>query len=491
MDVVFHMNLQEEIQKLRESYNTLNAEVKTLRAENIFLKSEVQRLKDQLSKNSNNSSKPPSSDVFKKEPKPNPKSQRGKSTRKVGGQHGHKGHKLTKVDDPDLVVLHKLNVCSYCNKDLSKVTADVESRQEFDIPPLSIQVTEHRAEVKTCPCCGRISRAVFPDGLIQEAQYGPRIKAFLTYINQYHFIPYARSRDIIRDVFNHNISVGTINNILANCHELLDEAEAAIKEDLVSSLLLHGDETGMRVDGKLHWQHVISTETLTYYGINKKRGHAAIEETDILPNYAGTLVHDYFAPYLRYGNKHILCNAHHLRELTFIEEQYKQDWAKHMKSLLIAIKHQRDYLHSKGINEFPDYRIKAYKRCYDEIIMQGLWHKENIPKLKRSKKKGRQGPNKQSKGKNLLDRLRFHEEEVLAFMYDFAAPFDNNLAERDLRMSKVKQKVSGCFRSELGAKYFCRIRSYISTARKNGIQILDALEKAFLGAPFIPNLAEN
>jgi len=480
-----------EIKLLRRENQELKLLVEKQQKQISQLFSKNAKLKEQIAKNSRNSSKPPSSDGFKKEPKPNPRSQRTKSNRKAGGQQGHKGHKLTKVDNPDLVVLHELGVCSHCNKNLSKVKADIESRQIFDIPPLSLQVTEHRAEVKICPCCGKISRADFPEGLIQEAQYGSRIKAFLTYINQYHFIPYVRSSDFVRDVFNHKISVGTINNILSSCHKLLDDVEDKIKEDLINSILLHGDETGMRVGGKLHWQHVLSTNNLTYYGINQKRGHVAIKETDVLPNYKGTIVHDYFAPYLKYGDSHILCNAHHLRELTFIEEQYKQVWAKHMKGLLIAIKHQRDYLHSKGINSFPDYRIKAYERCYDEIVMQGLWHPDNIPKRTKRKKKGKQGPKKQSKGKNLLDRLRFHKEEVLAYMYDFANPFDNNLAERDLRMSKVKQKVSGCFRSEAGAKYFCRIRSYISTSRKNGIQILDALEKAFLSSPFMPNLAKN
>lgn len=482
------MNLQEEIRKLQVEVGKLRSENLQLKGENLHLKAENAKLKAQLSKNSRNSSKPPSSDGFKKE-SPKPKSQRKKSDRKAGGQRGHKGHKLTKVDNPDIIVLHELKVCSHCNQNISKIAADIESRQIFDIPPLSIQITEHRAELKICPCCGKLSRAEFPEGLVQEAQYGNRIKSFLTYINQYHFIPYARSADFIRDVFCHRMSVGTINNILSKCHELLDFPERKIKEALLKSARLHNDETGMRVLGKLYWQVVTSTENLTYYGINQKRGHAAIEKMDVLPNYEGTLIHDHFKPYFKYGKKHILCNAHHLRELTFIEEQHKQDWARQMKALLLAIKKQREWFQERDKQRFPDCRIKAYEDCYDEIIMQGLWHPDNIPKGRRSKSKGKQGPKKQSKGKNLLDRLRFHKEEVLAYMYDFDAPFDNNLAERDLRMSKVKQKVSGCFRSEAGAEYFCRIRSYISTARKNGIQILDVLEKAFLGTPFIPNLS--
>ncbi len=496
------MDLQEEVQHLREEIKKLHVEVKMLRAENlqlktdsaklkadiVKLKSENANLKAQLAKNSRNSSKPPSSDGFKKEP-PKPKSQRKPSDRKAGGQQGREGHKLTKVDNPDEVVLHELEFCTHCDSDLSEVLpSDIESRQIFDIPPLSIHITEHRAEVKICPCCGKLVRADFPEGLVQEAQYGDRLKSFLTYINQYHFIPYERSSDFVRDVFCHEISVGTISNILSKCHGLLDFPESKIKEALLRSVRLHSDETGMRVCGKLYWQHTISTYNLTYYGISQKRGHAAIEKMDVLPNYEGTIVHDHFKPYFKYGKKHILCNAHHLRELTFIEEHHEQDWAKRMKDLLLAIKNQQEWFLENGKQKFPDYRIKAYERCYDEIIMQGLWHPDNVPKPTNRKNKNKQGKKKQSKGKNLLDRLRFHKEEVLAYMYDFTAPFDNNLAERDLRMSKVKQKVSGCFRSEAGAEYFCRIRGYISTARKNGIQILDALEKAFLGTPFIPDL---
>jgi transposase len=475
------MDLQEEIKQLR-------VEMDALRTENLQLKAENQYLKDQLSKNSRNSSKPPSSDGFKKEPKPNPKSLRQKSNRKSGGQKGHKGYKLKRRENPDEIVLHEVESCSHCGRNLkdTRVIA-VKKRQEFDIPPLSIQVTEHQVETKRCACCGKETSAEFPAGLIQEAQYGPRIKAFLTYINQYHFVPYDRTKQLVRDVFNQNISEGTIRNILSKCYQILEPTENEIKTGLLISSLLHHDETGMRTAGRLYWQHVASTAKLTYYGIHKKRGSDAIDEMEILPNYKGAMVHDHFAPYFKYGNKHILCNAHHLRELIFIEESHKQDWAKHMKNLLIAIKRQRDKYIKEDKSSFAAFRIKAYERCYDEIVMLGLWCLDNL-KLPRIKD-GKRGSQKQSKGKNLLDRLRFHKKEVLAFMYDFDTPFDNNLAERDLRMSKVKQKVSGCFRSEAGAKHFCRIRSYISTARKNGIHILNALEKAFVGAPFNPNLA--
>lgn len=484
------MEIEKRIAFLEMELSKLRQENLALKGENNQLKQENQKLKDQLSKNSRNSSKPPSSDGFKKEPKPNPKSLREKSDRKSGGQKGHKGYKLRRHENPDAIVVHAVASCDNCGQDLSNAEVSaVQKRQIFDIPPLAIEVTEHQVEIKNCACCGKETKAKFPEGLVQEAQYGPRIKAFLTYMNQYHFLPYDRTEQLMRDVFNQNVSEGTIKNILEKCYDGLEGAEEKIKDALKVSGILHCDETGMRTVGKLYWQHVASTEKLTCYGIHKKRGNDAIDEMKILPNYKGTLVHDHFSAYFKHGNKHVLCNAHHLRELTFIEESYKQNWAKHMKGLLLAIKKQRDLYKNKVKTEFSAMRLRAYERCYDEIIMLGFWHPDNIKLPEQTE--GKRSSRKQTKAKNLLDRLRFHKKEVLAFMYDFDIPFDNNLAERDLRMSKVKQKISGCFRSEAGAKYFCRIRSYISTARKNGIQVLDALEKAFLGNPFIPDLAEN
>jgi transposase len=480
------MDFQKEIIVLRADLGLLRRKNTELEKENAILKKEVQHLKDQLLKNSRNSSKPPSSDGFKKEPKPKPKSLREKSNRKSGGQKGHKGHKLQRRENPDEVVLHEVEFCCHCGKDLKTASViEVQKRQVFDIPPLAIQVTEHQSEIKRCSCCGKETVAEFPTGLVQEAQYGPRIKVFLTYINQYHFVPYDRARQLIRDVFNQNISEGTIKNILNKCYHLLEETEHKIKAGLLNSDLLHHDETGMRTAGKLYWQQVACTEKLTCYGIYKNRGRDAMDEMGILPNYKGNMIHDHFLPYFKYGNKHILCNAHHLRELIFIEENHNQAWAKHMKGLLLAIKNQRDKFKEAGKKQFTHLRLETYERCYDEIVMMGLWHPDNLNLPRTGKKRGTQ---KQSKGRNLSDRLRYHKKKVLAFMYDFDIPFDNNLAERDLRMSKVKQKVSGCFRSEAGGKYFCRIRSYISTAKKNGIQILDALEKVFLGTPFIPDL---
>lgn len=482
------MDLAIEIMALRSELQSVCSELQSTRSELQSALAEIKRLKDLLAKNSRNSSKPPSTDGFKKE-KPCPKSQREQSGKHTGGQPGHEGHKLKRVEIPDEISLKKVVQCSHCQNNLSHVLAhDVKKRQIFDIPPMDLHVTEHQAEVKICPHCLKETCADFPEGLVQEAQYGHRIKALVTYLSQYQMIPYDRIQQFFEHRFDHIISEGTIDKMIEGGYNSLEEIETIIKAGLIQSVRLHHDETGLRVVSDLYWQHVASTEKLTHYAIHKKRGHEAIEATGILPHYEGTLVHDQFSPYAAYGKKHLFCNAHHLRELTFIEEQHHQEWARHMKDLLLAIKNQRDVLKTRGENAFPDYRLSAYLRCYDDIIMKGLWHPDNLPKIKDDgpTDKKKQGINKQTKAKNLLDRLRHHKDEVLGFMYDFDAPFDNNLAERDLRMSKVKQKVSGCFRSEKGAKRFCRIRSYISTARKNGIQILDALEKAFLGNPFNP-----
>lgn len=441
-----------------------------------LLETRIKKLEDQLSKNSNNSSKPPSSDGFNK---PNPKSLRPTGQRKTGGQPGHKGSQLEKHPSPDTVVLHTLNQCSKCGHFLFNVIpCDYEKRQVFDIPPLKLEITEHCAEVKQCTKCQHKTTANFPDGVTQATQYGERIKSLMIYLNHYQLLPYGRIREFIRDIFSHKISEGTVFNQTVECFERLEMTEVKIKELLSQASNLHCDESGIRAMGKLHWCHVASTDRLTAFTLHAKRGLEAIEQMGILKRYGGTLIHDHFKPYWNYEFPHALCNAHHLRELTFIYEQHKQTWAKHMIDLLLAIKKQIAWHKEKGLSFIPS-RIAAYERCYFEIIHQGLWHPDNITIPKKRFKK-------QSKAKNLLDRLRHYHKSVLAFMYDFSIPFDNNQAERDIRMLKVKQKISGCFRSFANGQRFCRIRSYLSTARKNGKQILEAIEDVFRGIPFLP-----
>jgi transposase len=472
----------EEAQAIIDVLWTMCRQVKEQVAQIEKLENRIKILENQLNQNSSNSSKPPSSDGLQK---PNPKSLRGKSGKKPGGQPGHQRHILEKHPHPDKIIYHELLQCAHCQHSLRNTEAvDHETRQVFDIPPLKIEVVEHRAEQKICPGCREMNTADFPPNVVQPTQYGNTIKGLASYLSQYQFLPYGRLQEFFEDLLGHTISRGMLVKINRQCYNHLEAVDLIIKNQLQASPCLHHDESGIRVNGKLHWCHVASTSQLTNYGIDAKRGKEGIDKMGILSGFRGRLVHDFFRPYFTYDCLHALCNAHHLRELKFIEEECQQEWAKHMADLLLAIKKQVEWHQVNELVLLPQ-RIQAYERCYDEIIMQGIWHPDNLPKSPPKKR----GQIKQTKAKNLLDRLRFHKSEALAFLYDTTLPFTNNQAEQDIRMIKVKQKVSGCFRSEEGAQWFARIKSYISTAKKQGQNILNALQGAFNGTPFIPQSA--
>ena len=466
----------------RQGEEAVVALIEGLCSEIESLKHEVQSLKDQVSKNSSNSGKPPASDGFQK---PRTSSLRKKGGKKRGGQKGHKGHTLSVVDNPAHTLLHSVETCDQCAAKLDGVpVVDVEKRQVFDIPPLNIEVTEHQVQIKACPDCGAYVKGVFPEGVTQPAQYGNQIKALAVYLNQYHFIPLERTREIFEDLFGHGLSKATILQATARVYEHLEPVEAHIKQSLINADVLNVDESSLSVAGKKHWVHVAATDRLTHYGVHEKRGHKATDAIGILPHYEGRAVHDHWKPYFTYENcQHALCNAHHLRELKFIKEQYQQGWADEMTKLLMDIKQTVDQSCEKT-DHLPAKKITAFEQRYDQILRQGF--KDNPPpKQKAGAKKKRCRP-KQSPPKNFLDRLDRYKGEVLAFMYDFRVPFDNNQAERDIRMVKVKQKVSGCFRTQDGAGIFCRIRGYISTAKKNSIRVIDAIQGVFNHTPFFP-----
>ena len=448
-----------------------------LQEEHVRIQGRVKELEGQVAKNSRNSSKPPSSDGPKK---PKPRSLRPKGKRKPGGQKGHKGHTLQATEHPDHTVVHEVHECEECHRDISGEKATgVKKRQVFDVPPPPrIESTEHQAEIKPCPHCDHVNTAAFPEGVNAPVQYGPRVKAIAMYLREYQLLPSQRTCECLRDLLRCEMSEGTLANIVKATSEILEEPVAKIAQQIAAAQVAHFDETSCRVEGDRGWLHVSSTESLTFYGVHRKRGTLAMDDIGILPLFGGRAIHDHWKPYFTYECEHGLCNAHHLRELIFVHEQHGQNWAQEMIDCLLDIKGAVDKARVFS-DHLPPKQLREFEACYQEILERG--YAENpLPKPPKKKKRG---PQKKSKSRNLLERLDEYRRETLAFMYDFNVPFDNNLGERDVRMTKVQQKISGTFRSWGGARSFCRIRSYISTARKKSVDAIDALRTAFIGEP--------
>lgn len=452
----------------------------------VALTTRVADLEARLAKDSHNSGRPPSSDGLKK---PAPQSLRQKSGRRPGGQPGHPGSSLCWSQSPDQVAEHRPECCAACGETLTPAdTVSVQRRQVQDLPPLRILVTEHRGHACRCPACGHTTRAAFPGGVDAPVQYGPQVQALGVYLTCYQLLPFARSAQLLHDLLGVSFSPATLGAIQQQCAERLASVEEQVKASVTQAAVAHFDETGVRVDGHLHWLHVAATPRMTFYAVHQRRGRAATDQIGILPTFAGRAVHDGWPSYLTYGCAHALCNAHHLRELTFLAEESGLLWAQAMKRLLLCIKAAVDQAKEQGhAGLSPPVRC-GFEERYAALLQQGQTAHPPAPRTGNNGVR-KQGRAKQSAGRNLVERLRTHRTAVLAFMHDFCVPFDNNLAERDIRMMKLRLKISGGFRTLAGAEVFCRLRGYLSTMRKQGHQALAVLTALLDGHPVYPEFS--
>ena len=431
----------------------------------------IDDLQSRLSLNSRNSSKPPSSDGLNK---PKPKSLRPSGQKPSGGQKGHPGNTLARTNNPDEIITHEIPlICDHCRRPLASAEV-VQSRQVFDIPRPQLMVTEHRILQTTC-ACGKTHRSRFPAEVEASLQYGPRLQAAMVYLNQYQLLPLQRTADLLRDVCGVPVSQATVQKACVISKTRLLTTTDAIKNTLRQAPVLHVDESGLRVNKTLQWLHVAVTPLLTWMQAHEKRGQEAFTALNVLPDFRGILVHDGWIPYRSLNCTHGLCNAHHLRELTYVYEELKQAWAKDLMDLLVCAQQQKQAL-SRA-------RLEHMRFVYEAILDEG--EKEN-PRALATGKKGR---TKQTKAANLIHRLRTQAEDVWRFATVPEVPFTNNLAEQAIRMPKVKQKISGGFRTQEGLEIFCVVRSYLATMRKQGANLFDCLVQTFQNEPTQPQFA--
>jgi len=467
----------------RPSYEQLAALVVEQAAAIQRLEAEVVELKRRLAQNSRNSSRPPSSDGLAK---PAPKSLRRPSGRKPGGQPGHDGGHLAQVAMPDEVVDHAPEACGGCHGDLRDgVDVRHRARQVFDLPEIGLSAVEHRAWTRRC-ACGHETTATFPGAVAAATQYGPRVRALGLYLVAYQHLPYGRAAQLLSDWIGQTVSTGTLAAFMAQGAEdlqpFLDEVHARI----VAAPVAHFDETGGRADGRLRWLFAACTDRLTYYSLHDKRGFDGLDHAGVLPAFRGIAVHDGFKPYRRYTDAtHALCNVHHLRELLGIIESDPHDpkvqWAVRMDRLLRELHHAITDARAAGEQWLDPGTLGSYRAAYAQIVTDGN-QRDPLSTIAT----GKRGVIRQTPARNLLTRLDRDREDVLRFAHDFRVPFDNNQAERDIRMVKLQQKISGCWRTITGAEQFLAIRAYLSTARKNEQSTIDVLTALGHRQPWLP-----
>jgi transposase len=439
------------------------------------LQQRVQELEAQVKQNSHTSHWPPSRD------KSRSKSLRQRSGKPPGGQPGHEGRTLKMVSEPEQVVVHRMAQCEQCGESLAGVVAVAEERRQvFDLPPMQMVVTEHRVETLVCPHCQMRNQAAFAAEVSKPVQYGPQVKALSVYLHQHQLLPFVRLQQVLAELLGTAPAAGTMVQWLQEAAAGVAEAVEQIKAALQKSHVVNCDETGLYIGGKRVWLHVVATPQLTCYEAYPQRGRKGIDALGILPDFAGTAVHDNWAAYGGYACRHALCNVHHLRELTSLHEQFGQAWAGEFKQWLLAVKAQVDAAKAQGATTLPPDQRAEIDQRYPQLVEQALTETAPPPE---GWPKGKRGRVKKSKARNLAERFDSQRSQILAFVDDFAVPFDNNLVERDIRMVKVQQKISGCFRSWSGAHAACQLRSYLSTMHKQGHTAFALLSTLFAAHP--------
>jgi transposase len=466
-------DLSAHIIQLKAQIEKLQAEISLLHHRSFQLQRRNSELEALLSKDSHNSSRPPSTDP--------PWAKRTKSLRRPsgrlpGGQAGHRSSTLRLSTHPKRVVEHRPQECRHCHCALTGSQVVRQLRQQiWEVVPAKLKVTEHQIALLRCLACGKTTQGEFSGAVRSGVQYGPGVKARVLYLQQYQLLPYQRTSEAMHDLFGCLLSVGTVANIIRECASGLVATELKIKQKLRRSAVIHADETGLRINKRLGYVHVASTPSLTHYAAASHRGHTAMDEINILPHYRGTCLHDGLLSYKHYTHcRHALCGVHLLRELTYFEEVTAQTkvWATPLKELLLEMKGAVERVREEGGKRLAKEELSSLTASYDQLVAEGQKAQPppGVPELVCKQ------------ARNLLLRLERRRAEVLLFLSDFTIPFDNNQAERDLRMIKLQQKTSGCFRSEEGVRWFCRIRSYVSTIRKQGKEVHGALEWACRGS---------
>jgi transposase len=451
-----------KVEELVAKIAALEEENRILREVVAALATKITELEARLKKGSKNSNKPPSSDGVKKG---KPKNSREPSGKSSGGQPGHKGATKGLNPSPDTVIELKPKTECECGGQIIVQTENYTVRQVTDIAPMQVITVEYHAQNGVCSDCGKIHKARFPADVEGTVSYGENIQAIMTYLTTYQLIPLKRAAELMDDLLGVKVSQGTIVSAGREAYEKLGEVEARIKEEIIESEVAHYDETGMRVEGKTQWLHSAGTKECTHYSIHGYRGVKAMDEIGILPKFTGTAVHDHWRSYYHYNQcAHAECNQHHLRALKYLHEELGTAWAEDMAALLCRILRHVELSQIFGADCLEEDDIQEYERIY-RAILASADPSDQTPK----------------EARRMAKRLTDYEQETLLFMLDFNVPFTNNLGERDIRMPKAHQKISGCFRTVDGAKAFARTRGFISTLKKKSLNVFDGIVAAFRG----------